>query len=416
MTSPLPTPSKPTHAEGARPDMGNFFQFLSTPKDSDSSKTDFESLLNQRSPAKDLQEERESAKSRKKSLDAAAIAAPAQEIPATPRLERPEPAASSTQQTGSTEPPPEQPVAETSSQANTQAPKETSEGSAKVPEEAENAKVDSTTEEYPAAPEVDGAQDEDSTDSLTDPPGETPPDPVENKESAEEPEPEPSDANGMETAPTDPEMISLASIDGAETGAAAPREPSITSIHRLAAFAATDRNGLAPIGASGNSADSGLGQLATGPNAPLETRATTPASPAAQASALFKSLGPELEKFRQTGRNQMQLDIPVGENESVRIRLSLRAGELRSTFITESPELREALQKAWPEFAQTSRDRGIRLGDPSFQQGLQGDDPNGQNARRDRNATDSDQPAFPASRKAHTHRPPSNQTSTALWA
>jgi flagellar hook-length control protein FliK len=212
-------------------------------------------------------------------------------------------------------------------------------------------------------------------------------------------------------------MISLATFDGAETGAAAPREPSITSIHRLAAFAAPDRNGLAPIGASGNSADAGLGQLATGQNAPTETRATTNPSPAAHATALFKSLGPELEKFRQTGRNQMQLDIPVGENESVRIRLSLRAGELRSTFITESPELREALQKAWPEFAQTSRDRGVRLGDPSFQQGFQGNDSAfGQNARRDQSSTGSDQTAFPASRKSAPTRSSSNQTSTALWA
>jgi flagellar hook-length control protein FliK len=51
----------------------------------------------------------------------------------------------------------------------------------------------------------------------------------------------------------------------------------------------------------------------------------------------------------------------------VKIRLSLRAGEIRSTFITESPELREALQKAWPDFTATHRAQGIRFGESQFQ-------------------------------------------------
>jgi flagellar hook-length control protein FliK len=57
----------------------------------------------------------------------------------------------------------------------------------------------------------------------------------------------------------------------------------------------------------------------------------------------------------------------VGENESVKIRLNLRAGEIRSTFITESPELREALQKAWPDFTANHRSQGIRFGESQFQ-------------------------------------------------
>jgi flagellar hook-length control protein FliK len=60
----------------------------------------------------------------------------------------------------------------------------------------------------------------------------------------------------------------------------------------------------------------------------------------------------------------------VGENESVRIRLNLRAGEIRSTFITESPELREALQKAWPDFTATHRTQNIQFGESNFQDGL----------------------------------------------
>jgi flagellar hook-length control protein FliK len=77
-----------------------------------------------------------------------------------------------------------------------------------------------------------------------------------------------------------------------------------------------------------------------------------------------------LEKFKQSGQSQIQLDLPVGENESVRIRLNIRAGEIRSTFITESPELREALQKAWPEFTATHRSPTLQFGESNFQDGL----------------------------------------------
>ncbi|MFM8365052.1 MAG: hypothetical protein ACKOAS_07860 [Verrucomicrobiota bacterium] len=411
MTSPLPTPSKPTPAEGARPDMGNFFQFLSPAKGSDSSKPDFESFLKQKTPDDEIQEERAAAKNRKKPVDAAAVASPAWEIPSADAEKQPiartstSPESDAAPQASVTDL--SRPTDESADPSHSQSPTESTNPSENSPESQSEPAVSETVSESPTEisedPLPESAKNED-------PAG----------ESLKEPESEPADANGMETASTDPEMISLETFDGVESGAAASREPSITSIHRLTAFAAPDRNGLAPIGASGNSAESGLGHLATGQNAPVDARTSTPASPAAQASALFKSLAPELEKFRQTGRNQMQLDIPVGENESVRIRLSVRAGELRSTFITESPELREALQKAWPEFAQLSRDRGVRLGDPSFQQGFQ--DSNStfdQNTRRDRSSSESDSISFPgstASRKPAPTRPVSSRSSTALWA
>lgn len=412
MTSPLPMPSKPAPTESARPDMGNFFQFLSPSRGSDSSKPDFESFLKQKNPDDEIQEEREAAKSRKKPVEAAAVAAPAWEIP-SPDAEKQSPVRSTNSSEPETTPqtvvadlskPPEDPESATSSPTEAAQPQENS---------------NETQTESPVS--------ENSNESPSDAPEaskETLPEHPKNEETTEanskDSEPTPSDANGMETAPTDPEMISLETFDGVESGPAAIREPSITSSHRLTAFAAPDRNGLAPIGASGNSAESGLGHLASGQSTPVESRATTATSTAAQASALFKSLAPELEKFRQTGRNQMQLDIPVGENESVRIRLSVRAGELRSTFITESPELREALQKAWPEFAQVSRDRGVRLGDPTFQQGFQDNNPAfGQNARRERGSAETDSsglPGYPATRKPATTRLASAPSSSALWA
>ena len=179
-------------------------------------------------------------------------------------------------------------------------------------------------------------------------------------------------ADGMENAGMDDEMISLKTVDEMQGGQipGMGRESSITSVSRLASVAALDRSAVTSI--SGDTADSSFSQLTSGNpslTTPSETRSQS-ASPTAKATSLLKSLPIELEKFKQSGQSQIQLDLPVGENESVRIRLNIRAGEIRSTFITESPELREALQKAWPEFTATHRSPTLQFGESNFQDGL----------------------------------------------
>ena len=179
-------------------------------------------------------------------------------------------------------------------------------------------------------------------------------------------------ADGMENAGMDDEMISLKTVDEMQGGQipGMGRESSITSVSRLASVAALDRSAVTSI--SGDTADSNFSQLTSGNpslTTPSETRSQS-ASPTAKATSLLKSLPIELEKFKQSGQSQIQLDLPVGENESVRIRLNIRAGEIRSTFITESPELREALQKAWPEFTATHRSPTLQFGESNFQDGL----------------------------------------------
>jgi flagellar hook-length control protein FliK len=216
-------------------------------------------------------------------------------------------------------------------------------------------------------------------------------------------------------------MIAMATLDGTEPPTQALREPAITSINRLAAYATLDRNAVAPLTNSGGSSDSGLGNSATGLPGPAQSIRPQSANASTQAAGLFKSLAPELDKFKQTGSSQVQLDLPVGEEESVRIKLSIRGGEIRSTFITESPELREALQKAWPEFSQNTRDRGYRLGDPSFQQSFQENNANlGHNNRRqsDGRPLEAAEVLAPANiRKPASARPNSAKSpTTALWA
>jgi hypothetical protein len=422
MTSSLPSPAKSPPAEGARLDLGNFFQSPARPG-ATSSKPDFESLLPKRQPDKqtdEAHEEREAAKARKKTVDAALATPPLQTSPA-PRPEIPEPATTS-KDSHDPETPPADPHAAPPTQGKPldkspralQAENELEETAPADPDSPESTEFVGE----PAVPDEKSAT-KSSSPRSKEPAQEALLAKESRRETRADLEASKSNANGMEPAPPDPEMISLATFDGVESGSAALREPSITTIHRLTAFAATaDRNSLAPAAGSGGSPDAGLGQLATGPGATPEARPSSPSSPAAQASALLKSFGPELEKFRQTGRSQIQLDLPVGNNETVRIRLSLRAGELRSTFITESPELREALQKAWPEFAQSTRDRGFRLGDPNFQQSFQGNDTAfGQNTRRESSfAPSENSAAAPAPRKTAPTRPTSAQPSTALWA
>jgi flagellar hook-length control protein FliK len=166
-------------------------------------------------------------------------------------------------------------------------------------------------------------------------------------------------------------MISLEAIDGMEAATASARgsEPSITSANRLVQMSDAEHSSPEAITSSSSTSDSSLGNLASGNAAPLTPLSNqTPATPTAHAASVLKTLAPELEKLHQSGQSQMQLDLPVSDTESVKIRLSIRGGELRSTFITESPELREALQKAWPEFAASNRDRGMRFGDTTFQE------------------------------------------------
>ena len=104
-----------------------------------------------------------------------------------------------------------------------------------------------------------------------------------------------------------------------------------------------------------------------------------------QVGSLFKTLSTEVEKFQQTGHTNVQLDLKVSDNEDIKIRLTLRGGEIRSTFITESPELRDALQKGWPEFSQNSRDKGHRFSDPAFQEAFQDNNANSKEQRRSQN-------------------------------
>ena len=408
MTNIQTLPSKSQPSESGRAEMGNFFQAPGTPVAGNLSNPDFDSFLSNpesKTQAEELQEEQEAAKKRKKLVDAALV---------TPSI----------------------PTQETPIQKLGKNDQQLSESKILEPVPSQDLNVDPSDLSTPKSPEsaLEKTPASNSSDSIENPSASTP------SESGERVSTEDqllslkedqtksdtiaeskSESRGTETASPDDEMIALTTVDGSESPAQALREPSITSINRLAAYATLDRNAITPLGNSSSSSDSGLGNPASGMPMPIQTIRPQAATASSQASTLFKSLALELDKFKQTGNSQIQLDLPVGEQESVRIKLSLRGGEIRSTFITESPELREALQKAWPEFSQNSRDRGYRLGDPAFQQGFQENSANlGENNRRqpDNRTYETSEALTSANlRKGTSNRSTTSQSpSTALWA
>jgi hypothetical protein len=410
MTNLQTVPTKTTPAEIGGTDVGNFFQMPSRGIGGNFSNPDFDSFLENREyedQAEELREEQEAAKKRKKPVEAGLATPPPQQEVLLQELEG---------------------TAAKGKDNNVLDAQQASNLDAKLTNQSYKPEVkndDKTGEINTISKSLETTEPQKSTDSLhlqealpTE--DQIPSSKNKNIDTPKTPESE-SDSRGIESASIDTEMIASATLDSVESPGHPLLEPPITSINRLTTFASLEQSAVAPVTGSGSSSESGIGNPANGLALSSQLFKGQTQSPSAQASALFKSLGTELDKFKQTGSSQIQLDLPVGENESVRIKLSIRGGEIRSTFITESPELREALQKAWPEFSQHSRDRGFRIGDPAFQQSFQESSANlGQNDRRqsETGTREANEGFVTAPIRKSLSKPSqaSNAQSTALWA
>jgi flagellar hook-length control protein FliK len=366
MTSPLPAQnSKPTLGESKNAQQGGFLNFCASPKNTET--PSFESLISQndqRQERQDELEEAEAAKKRKKAADAAAIAAQAStsgNIQSEPCLDltqdplqllNAESAKLAAQNDLSNQLPSLQNQSEISTSSETPTASDLENVLPKTDA------IDSQTQkDENAASTLENVQDKDSDAQQTT---------ISEIEDSED------SANGMKTATREDDMVSLATFEDTQASATpkVASEPAITSANRLSTMALlSERTAISSTENAGSGADTSSGNFAAGNPALIASNGNNSVYKTAesQASSLLKTLAPELEKFQQTGKSQIQLELPVGENESVKIRLNLRAGEIRSTFITESPELREALQKAWPDFTATHRSQGIRFGESQFQ-------------------------------------------------
>jgi hypothetical protein len=102
-------------------------------------------------------------------------------------------------------------------------------------------------------------------------------------------------------------------------------------------------------------------------------------------SSIMARVWEAAETLPSSHRGRIDLDVPLRDNENVRVRVELRSGEIHATIRTDSQELREALEKSWPEFANKTNERGLRLGDANFspmrQEGSGGQ--SGEGSRRD---------------------------------
>lgn len=426
MTNLQTVSPKTSPAETSRTEMGNFFQMPTRGSGGNLSNTDFDSFLGSRESKKseESQPEQQANKNRKKPIDVALATPLAQQEAPLQVLKKNEALANDGQAFDSKS------ISDLDSELqnkggstelnSTEKDKSSYDAIKEQPTSESDETSDSITAENQDADPLSGLEDtvnqsEIKTHTLE-----------ENsaiKEAKLDKEIEKlSDSRGMEPASMDSEMIATTSLESEEAPVQPLRDPAITTINRLTAFSSPERAAVAPVTAMEMANDPNLGNAGAGLATPSLAAKLQPNSPTSQAAGVFKSLAPELDKFKQTGRSQIQLDLPVGENESVRIRLSIRGAEIRSTFITESQELREALQKAWPEFSQSSRDRGFRLGDPSFQQGYAENNTDfGQNHRRntDSETHESGDNVFSPATGRKPLRNPSTApqpSSTALWA
>lgn len=381
MTSPLPAQhSKSALEEAKNSQKGGFLDFCASPKSK--ATASFESLISQndaQQERKDELEEAEAAKKRRKALDAAAIAAPVSITPDIQASANVEEIPKAPQQQGNKQVNPETQELSNTQLLNIQKFSASPNSSEKT--QAQESNANPTPEDLPSFqdlsnPDLPTAQVE--REEKTAPQNILTPKnlPQGNTDIVAEQNPQSEDSNahtdGMESAASDNAMVSLATFEDIQSSVApkASGELSITSTNRLSVMPSlSERAAIGSTENTGAGGDTPSENFSAGNPALMATNGSFAfqKTAASQASSLLKSLAPEIEKFQQTGHSQVQLELPVSDNESVKIRLSLRAGEIRTTFITESPELREALQKAWPDFTANHRAQGVRFGDSQFQ-------------------------------------------------
>lgn len=114
------------------------------------------------------------------------------------------------------------------------------------------------------------------------------------------------------------------------------------------------------------------------PTTAMGTVAGGPVRPAQQNADLYADILPLMNRFLDaaetlpsTQRGRIDLNVPLND-ESVKIRLEIRNGEVRTSIRTDSEALRSALETSWPEFVSKSETRGIVLGEAKFDSSQQG--------------------------------------------
>ncbi len=103
---------------------------------------------------------------------------------------------------------------------------------------------------------------------------------------------------------------------------------------------------------------------AVAPDSPVLTSETA-AIEASQAHRAVEVVLRAVDEVAARERSAVKLEFTIGDTE-LSVRVELRDDEVRTTFRTESPELRQALAHEWQAANAQGGDRNVRLADPVF--------------------------------------------------
>ncbi|MCE9612517.1 MAG: hypothetical protein K8R23_20140 [Chthoniobacter sp.] len=85
------------------------------------------------------------------------------------------------------------------------------------------------------------------------------------------------------------------------------------------------------------------------------------------------------ERLRATGGERLEVQIRLDAGHELTVRLHLLQGEVKPVFVTESQELRRAIEQNWAQFTDRSSDKSTRVTTPVFES------PNSQSGMNDLN-------------------------------
>lgn len=124
--------------------------------------------------------------------------------------------------------------------------------------------------------------------------------------------------------------------------------------------------------------------------APVATFANSFAAPAAaadepaavsrtQTETIVHRTMDAAERLRVTGGERVEVQIKLDAGQTLTVRLQLVHGEVKPIFLTDSHELRQAIEQNWSQFSDRGADRNVRLTTPVFES------PNSQSGMNDLN-------------------------------
>ena len=100
-----------------------------------------------------------------------------------------------------------------------------------------------------------------------------------------------------------------------------------------------------------------------------------PAAPADEPAAIVRTQVETIvhrtvelaERLRATSGERLEVQIKLDAGKELTVRLQITHGEVRPIFLTDSHELRVALEQNWAQFSERSADRNLRISNPVFE-------------------------------------------------